>query len=248
MRAQARGVRGVKPHERILVALDMPEPERAYELARALRGRVGGVKIGLELFGAGGPSVVRAIREQGVDVFVDLKLHDIPNTVAGAAASVARSGARWFTMHALGGSKMLRAGARAAREAAVEQGLDPPVTLAVTVLTSHDDADLAQTGIAGPCRDAVLRLARLASDAGIDGLVCSPLEIRAVRGVLPQGTLVVPGIRPGGTSRNDQARTSTPADAVEAGADLLVIGRPITRAVDPVAAADAIRDQIAQLD
>lgn len=238
----------MKPHERILVALDTPEPRQALELARRLHGRVGGVKIGLELFGAGGPEVVRDIRALDVDVFVDLKLHDIPHTVAGAAAAIARSGARWFTMHALGGRKMLCSGLRAARESAREHGLEPPLALAVTVLTSHVDQDLVETGLSGPCRAAVVRLARLAADAGIAGLVCSPLEIRAVREIVPGGTLVVPGIRPGGTSRNDQARTATPTEAVRAGADLLVIGRPITRADDPVAAAAAIAKQIAALE
>jgi orotidine-5'-phosphate decarboxylase len=232
----------VKAHERILVALDTPDRRRALDLAGALGGRVGGVKVGLELFSAAGPEIVRELRTSGVDVFLDLKLHDIPNTVAGAAAAAARLGVTFLTVHALGGPEMIRRGARGAAEAATEAGLPAPVVLAVTILTSHDDDDLRRLGVEGTGREAVGRLAGLAREAGAGGIVCSPLEIAEVRRAFPSATLVVPGIRPADLSvgRDDQARTATPAEAVRAGADRIVIGRPITAASDPVAAAEAI--------
>ncbi len=234
----------MKPHERILVALDTPDPDRARVLARALVGRVGGFKIGLELFCSCGPSLVMEIREIGLPIFLDLKLHDIPNTVAGAASAAARLGVAFLTVHALGGGPMIRRAAAAASEAASGAGLPVPTVLAVTVLTSHDDAELERLGIAGPSGSAVERLACLARDAGAGGLVCSPLEIAAARAVFPSGVLVVPGIRPAGSGADDQARTSTPARALRLGADRIVIGRPITRAPDPAAAADAIAREI----
>jgi orotidine-5'-phosphate decarboxylase len=236
----------MEPRERILVALDTPDPARALETAGVLRGRVGGFKIGLELFTAGGPEIVERIRDGGDEVFVDLKLHDIPNTVGGAAATVARLGVSFFTMHALGGRTMLRTGVERARAVAAESGFPAPTALAVTVLTSHSDDDLSEIGVDGPCGTAVERLAALARSAGVGGLVCSPLELQRVRAVFPSGTLVVPGIRPAGSDRGDQARTATPAVAVARGADRLVIGRPITRAENPAAAAEAIALEIAE--
>ena len=226
--------------ERLFVALDTPDAGRARELLRSLLGAVGGFKVGLELYGSCGPELVREIRASGAAVFLDLKLHDIPNTVAGAAAAIGRLGPSFFTVHALGGAEMIRRGAAAATESAAAVGLPAPQTLAVTVLTSHDDASLERIGLAGPCSGAALRLAELARDAGAGGIVCSALEVGAVRRLFPEGTLVVPGIRPDGASADDQSRTATPARALAAGADLLVVGRPITRAEDPVAAAQAI--------
>jgi len=231
-------------HERIFVALDTPSEDRALELVRLLRGRIGGFKVGFELFSATGPDLARRIVGDGFRLFLDLKLHDIPNTVAGGAAAITRLGASYFTLHAGGGPRMIRRGVEASREAA-ESPADAPVALAVTVLTSHDDDELAAIGLQGPCGPAVLRLATLARDAGAGGIVCSPLEVRAVREIFPQGILVVPGIRPAGTAgTDDQTRTATPAATVAAGADLLVIGRPITRADDPAAAAAAIGREI----
>jgi len=229
------------PHERLYVALDTPDASRARKLARALAGRVGGFKIGLELFTSHGPDLVRELRDSG-RIFLDLKLHDIPNTVAGAAAAIARLGVDYFTVHASGGPAMLKRASVAAAEAAGAAGLAAPTLLAVTVLTSLDDATLDIVGLRGPSAAAVERLARLTRESGAGGLVCSAREVQRAREVFPSGTLVVPGIRPGATAvgNDDQARTATPAEAVERGADLLVVGRPITDAADPAEAAAAI--------
>jgi orotidine-5'-phosphate decarboxylase len=237
----------VRPHERIFVALDTPDPSRAIELARRLSGRVGGMKIGLQLFSSAGPDVVHRVIDVGMDVFVDLKLHDIPNTVAGAAAAVTRLGASFFTVHALGGEAMIRRAVESSAEAASSAGRPEPTVLAVTILTSHADEDLDRIGVGGPCSTAVERLAGVARGGRAGGIVCSPLEIERVRRIFPEATLVVPGIRPGGKRQgatDDQQRIATPGRAVEAGADRLVIGRPITGADDPVAAAEAIASEI----
>jgi orotidine-5'-phosphate decarboxylase len=237
----------LEPHERIFVALDTPELERARTLVSALRGRVGGFKVGLELFTSHGPRLVHEILDSGSQVFLDLKFHDIPNTVAGSAAAATRCGASFFTVHASGGQAMIRRAVEAAGEAAEASGRTPPIVLAVTVLTSHDDAELDDIGLAGPCGAAVLRLAGLAREAGAGGLVCSPLELGKIRAAFPEGVVVVPGIRPAGlgaVARDDQSRTATPASAVAAGADRLVIGRPITRAEDPAGAAEAIAEEV----
>jgi orotidine-5'-phosphate decarboxylase len=236
----------VKPEARTFVALDTPDRERALVLGRTLAGRVGGVKIGLEAFVACGPSLIDAMRDLGHAVFLDLKFHDIPNTVSGAAAAAARTGVGLFTVHALGGPAMVGAAVAASRKAA-SPGTEPPVVLAVTILTSHDDASLRRIGIDGTCADAVPRLAAIAREAGAGGVVCSPLEVAAARRAFPDGLLVVPGIRPATSeprTPDDQARVSTPAAAVRAGADLIVVGRPITEASDPAAAAAAIADDI----
>jgi orotidine-5'-phosphate decarboxylase len=236
----------MKGHERILVALDTPDADRARGLVNRLQGKVGGFKIGLQLFTIAGPTIVDEVRRSGAEMFLDLKLHDIPNTVAGAAAAAARMGVSFFTLHACGGAKMIARGVEAAAEAAEAAGLPRPIALAVTVLTSHDDGDLESIGLKGPCGVAVRRLAALARDAGAGGLVCSALEVEAARAIFPGGMLVVPGIRPSGGEPNndDQARVATPAQAVTCGADRLVIGRPITGADDPAAAAEAIAAEI----
>ena len=186
----------IRPHERILVAVDTPDRARIRDLAVRLTGRVGGFKIGLEAFTALGPEPVREILADGCPVFLDLKLHDIPNTVAGAAAAAGRLGVRFLTVHALGGVAMMRRAVEASRDAAAEAGHPAPSVLAVTILTSHADEDLGRAGIAGPCDAAVVRLAGLAREAGVGGVVCSPLEVAAVREAFPDGELVVPGIRP----------------------------------------------------
>jgi orotidine-5'-phosphate decarboxylase len=195
------------------------------------------LKVGLELFAAEGPAAVRAVAALGRPVFLDLKLHDIPNTVEGAARSAAASGARLLTVHAAGGPAMVRAAVR---------GAGPGVrVLAVTVLTSLDAAALDEVGLAGPPGEAVLRLARLAVAAGAGGLVCSPQEVRSVRSAVGPGPLlVVPGVRPAGSAVGDQSRVATPAAAVADGADVIVVGRPLREGTDPAAAARRIAEEI----
>ena len=221
--------------ERICVALDSPNPAEVVSMARRLDGEVGMVKVGLTAFTAAGPSLIGELGSQRV--FLDLKLHDIPAQVAGAVRQVSRLGVALTTVHATGGRAMLAAAAEAS-------GPDLKV-VAVTVLTSLNDADLSALGLGGSAGEVVLRLADLALGCGVDGLVCSPLEVASIRqrfGTHAEGGpyLVVPGIRPAGAEANDQQRTLTPAEALEAGADLLVVGRPITSAPDPKAAARAL--------
>jgi len=223
----------MQPRDRICAAIDFPTWAAAEPFARAVAAEVGMLKVGLELFAAEGPPAVRAAAALGRPVFLDLKLHDIPNTVEGAARSAAASGASLLTVHAAGGSEMVRAAVRGA-------GAGVRV-LAVTVLTSLDDAALLAIGLAGPAEAAVVRLARLAVGAGVAGVVCSPREVAAVRAAVGPGPLlVVPGVRPPGASTGDQARVATPAEAVHAGADVLVVGRPLREGPDPAAAARAI--------
>ena len=226
---------------RVLVALDVGSAEDAVRMARSLVGRVGGFKVGLELMMGPGPAVVSAVAELGSPVFADAKLHDIPNTVGRAAASLSRAGARWITAHAGGGADMVRAavdGAGANGEARV---------LGVTVLTSLDEAMLAATGVAGSVGRQVARLTRLVADCGVEGVVCAVRELGDVAQVAPDLIRVTPGIRPSGTESHDQKRTATPAEAVRRGATYLVIGRSITSATDPPAAADAIVEEIASV-
>jgi orotidine-5'-phosphate decarboxylase len=223
----------MEARERICAALDFPSWAEAEPFARAVAPAVGMLKVGLEIFAAEGPPAVRAAAALGRPVFLDLKLHDIPNTVEGAARSAARSGAALLTVHASGGAEMVRAAVRGA-----EGKLR---ILAVTVLTSLDADALRAIGLDGPPEAAVVRLARLAVSAGAGGLVCSPHEVRAVRAAVGPGPLlVVPGVRPPGAAKGDQARVATPAEAVAAGADVIVVGRPLRDAADPVAAARAI--------
>jgi orotidine-5'-phosphate decarboxylase len=236
----------MNPAERTFVALDTRDLDRARTLAKILAGRVGGFKIGLEAFVAFGPPLIEEMRSLGHVVFLDLKFHDIPNTVAGAAAAAARLGVGFFTVHALGGTEMMVRAVEAGR-AGAQPGSEPPIVLAVTILTSHDDLSLRRIGIEGDCAAAVPRLAALAREAGAGGVVCSPLEVASARRAFPEGVLVVPGIRPatdGPRPPDDQARVASPGAAVAAGADRIVVGRPITEAPDPAAAADAIADDI----
>jgi len=220
----------------IFVAIDTPDLGRALALAKAVKPHVGGLKVGLEFLTAQGPDGVRAIADLGLPVFADTKFHDIPNTVAGAAREIARLGIAMFNVHASGGEAMLRGARQAAR------AVDPKVLLiAVTVLTSFEDKDVEEVGQRGPAADQVVRLALLAQRAGLDGVVCSAREIALVRKAMGPGFLiVVPGIRPAGSDLADQRRVMTPQDAARAGADILVIGRPITAAADPAEAARAI--------
>jgi orotidine-5'-phosphate decarboxylase len=229
------------PIDRLIVALDFPSAEAALELACQLQGTCRWFKVGMELYYAAGNSVIDRLRDRGFEVFLDLKLHDIPNTVAGAVRSVAGAGASLLTVHAGGGEQMLRAAAQAA------SAPGSPRLLAVTVLTSMDAAELATVGVSDTPATQVLRLAQLARAAGIDGLVCSPEEVAAVRELMgPSALLVTPGIRPAGATVGDQSRIATPADAIVRGASMLVVGRPITQAADPAKAAAAILEQIRQ--
>ncbi len=220
----------------VLVALDVPTRERALELAGQLSSHVGGLKIGLELFCACGPQIVEEIGAQRV--FLDLKFHDIPNTVAAASRVAARLGVHIFNVHCLGGLEMMRAAADAARETNAEVKV-----IGVTILTSHDSDSLKKIGLSETPREAVPRLAMLAQEAGLDGVVCSAREILPVRAACGDDFLLVtPGIRPANSERGDQKRVLTPSEALKAGANYLVVGRPITGAADPVKAAQSLFD------
>lgn len=231
--------------DRILVALDTPELERAKTLVNMLDGHVGGVKIGLEFFNSNGPQGVQALTAGGIAYFLDLKFHDIPNTVSSAVRTVVPLAPLMLNVHALGGREMLRAANEAAREAADAAKATRPLVLAVTVLTSLDDTDLRATGQQNSAEEQALRLACLAQECALDGVVCSPAAITGIRKFCgPDFTLVVPGIRQTGATAHDQKAVATPAWAVTAGADYLVIGRAITEASDPVAAARRITADI----
>jgi len=225
----------------IFVAIDTPDLQRALTLSRAVKDHVGGLKIGLEFITACGPDGVRKIVGIGLPVFADVKFHDIPNTVAAASRELARLGAKIFNIHASGGEVMMREAAAAAH------AVDPNVkVIGVTVLTSIDDTLLDSVGQRGPAGEQVVRLARLAKASGLDGVVCSAHEIGALRQACGKDFLLVtPGIRPAGADLADQRRVMTPAQAFAAGADILVIGRPITGAKDPAAAARAIAAELA---
>jgi orotidine-5'-phosphate decarboxylase len=223
--------------KRVVVPLDFPDAKSALELAARLDPKLCRVKVGKELFVASGPSVIDALQARGFEVFLDLKFHDIPNTVAGACRSAARLGVWMMNVHAAGGAAMLRA----AREA-VADFPQPPLLIAVTMLTSLSQADLAAVGFAGTLEANVERLARLAHACGLDGVVCSAQEAPLVRSAVSERfVLVTPGIRLAGGSKDDQSRTVTPGEAVRLGAHYLVIGRPITQSDDPVATLEAIR-------
>src|SRR5512146_1762521 len=226
--------------ERLIVALDFPRATDARRVVQGVGEAAGTFKIGKQLFTAEGPGFVRELVSAGKRVFLDLKFHDIPNTVAGAVQSAAGLGVSMLTVHAAGGSRMLKAAVEAAANSP-----NPPAVLAVTVLTSLTDADLQEAGVSGRVLDQVLRLAELAQTAGCQGVVASAAEARELRRVLGTGFwIVTPGVRPTGDDKGDQARVVTPADAVRAGADYIVVGRPITQAADPGAAA---RNVVAEL-
>ena len=216
-----------RPQDKIIIALDVPDTDGALRLLDSLGDPPALCKIGLELFTAEGPSVIKAVQDRGSRVFLDLKFHDIPNTVAHAVKSASGLGVAMTTLHASGGPVMLEAAAKAAEGSEL-------LLLAVTVLTSMDAAQLSSTGISVEPREQVLRLAGLASDAGIDGIVCSPLEVNAIRTSLGNNLrIVTPGVRPTWAATGDQKRVMTPAEAVKEGSDWLVIGRPITAAENP---------------
>jgi orotidine-5'-phosphate decarboxylase len=220
--------------DRLIVALDVPKAEAARGLLDRLAGHVGMFKVGSQLFTAAGPALVHEIVGRGEKVFLDLKFHDIPNTVAGAVASASRLGVSFVDVHGLGGRAMMEAGVGALPAMGTR-------LLAITILTSHDEESLGEIGVNGSMAESVRRLAQLAKEAGTDGVVASPHEVAVVRAACGSDFLIVtPGIRPAGAARGDQARAATPAAALAAGADYIVVGRPITEAADPAAAADAI--------
>jgi orotidine-5'-phosphate decarboxylase len=216
----------------VYVAIDTPDPDRAKAIAGRVRTHVGGLKLGLEYFSANGPAGVREMAEFGLPIFLDLKLHDIPNTVAKAVQALNPLDLAILTIHAAGGRAMME-DAKAAASSGTK-------VVAVTVLTSLDEEDLAATGISGAPSAQVVRLAALAREAGMDGVVCSGAEVAALKKAWPDGYFVVPGVRPAGGAAGDQKRVVTPRKAMDAGASILVVGRPITLAEDPDAAARAI--------
>jgi orotidine-5'-phosphate decarboxylase len=221
--------------------LDTTDVAKAMEWARAIKPFVGGLKIGMEFFNANGPQGVAKVADVGLPIFLDLKLHDIPNTVAGGIRALLPLGIAFTNIHASGSAAMMRAAA----EEAAKAGAKRPKILGVTLLTSLDASDLAATGVSGTAMEQVVRLAKLAQASGLDGVVCSAHEIEPLRRALgKEFILVVPGIRPASAALADQKRVMTPREAFALGADVLVIGRPITAAADPAAAARAIRDEL----
>jgi orotidine-5'-phosphate decarboxylase len=226
---------------RLIVALDVPTREAALDLVGKLEGACGWFKVGLELFTATGPGIVEELAKRGHSVFLDLKFHDIPNTVAGAVRSAAGLGTRMMTLHGLGGPAMLTAAQNEIAKLA-----NPPQLLAVTVLTSMDAEQLHAIGVGATPAAEAEHLARLGLESGIRGFVCSPQEVAALRAIAgPEGVLVVPGIRPAGAAVGDQKRIATPAETLRQGASFLVVGRPITQATEPGAAAKKILDEMA---
>jgi orotidine-5'-phosphate decarboxylase len=224
-------------NKRVIVPLDVPEAAQALALAARLDAKLCRVKVGKELFTAAGPAVVGELQQRGFEVFLDLKYHDIPNTVAGACRAAARLGVWMLNVHASGGEAMMRA----ARDA-VAAVARPPLLIGVTILTSLGDADLRKVGFSGSAEENVVRLARLTRASGLDGVVCSAREAQALREATGRDfVLVTPGIRLPGSSPDDQARTVTPSEAVKMGASYLVIGRPITQSADPAATLESIR-------
>jgi orotidine-5'-phosphate decarboxylase len=234
--------------DQLLVALDVESGTRARQLADALRGIAGGFKIGSRLFTLEGPSIVRDLTKQGDRVFLDLKFHDIPNTVATAVGAAAALGVWMVNVHASGGTRMMQAAADAARETAYKEGLKAPLVIAVTVLTSMNDASLGEVGLNAPVLNQVVRLAKLTRSAGLDGVVASARETALIREACGRDfTIVTPGIRSGSaepTGKDDQERTMTAAQALAAGASYIVVGRPIIAAPDPRAAAERIVGEI----
>ncbi len=227
--------------DKLIIALDVEKPEQALTLVRELRGVAGMFKVGSQLFTAAGPQIVRDIIALDTKVFLDLKFHDIPHQVAGAARSAAELGVALFTVHASGGSEMMRRAVQSAAEVEAKTGVHSAV-LAISVLTSMDASTLSDIGVTSSPGDSVLQLVRLAEGAGVDGVVASPQEIETIRNTVsnPNFLVVTPGIRPAASQSEDQKRVATPAAAIAAGASYLVVGRPITGAPDPVAAAAQI--------
>ncbi len=232
-------------HNPIIAALDVPNAAAAVQLAELIAPAVGAFKIGGELFTAAGPDIVKRIRATGANVFLDLKFHDIPNTVTKSVASAIRLNVQMLTIHTSGGGEMMRAAEKSAQDTAQQLGVPVPLVLGVTVLTSSNGATLAEIGCEPDVEKQVSRLALLAAQSGLRGLVCSPLEIIALRKIIPAHVqLVTPGIRTGAEKADDQKRTLTPREAIAAGANWLVIGRPIYAAENPRAAAEKILETL----
>lgn len=228
----------------LIVALDVPDARTGLGLTQQLNGLVTNYKIGKELFVAEGPAIVRALREKGLEVFLDLKFHDIPNTVARACRESVKLGVRWLTLHASGGSEMMQAASDSVREESKSDDQRPRL-LAVTVLTSLDDAALKEIGVDHTVAGQVLHLARLAKASGMDGVVASVSEAGLIREELgPDFLIVTPGVRPAWAQANDQKRTATPADATKAGANYIVVGRPITADPNPRQAAERVLQEL----
>jgi orotidine-5'-phosphate decarboxylase len=231
--------------ERLIFALDVDEFAQAQRWVRELRNLVGVFKVGKQLFTRCGPDVVKMIRDEGGEVFLDLKYHDIPNTVAMAGIEACRLGVKIFNVHALGGREMMSETARKAAESCLAAGIPVPLRIAVTILTSSTDATLREIGIDRPVAEMVPRLAKLTQEAGFDGVVASPLEVVQIRAACgPEFKIITPGVRPAFASADDQKRIMTPGEAISAGADYLVIGRPISAAAEPMRAAQLILDEI----
>lgn len=225
---------------KVLVALDFANADEALNFVKTLKPDACRLKVGKELFAVAGPEFVKKLVEQGFDVFLDLKYHDIPNTVAKAVQAAARMGVWMVNVHALGGRKMMQAAKQA-----IEESENKPLLIAVTILTSMEQSDLNELGLPGTPRDNVLRLAKLAKVSGMDGIVCSAQEAADIRSELGEDfCLVTPGIRPAGSDVNDQKRIMTPADAIAAGSSYLVVGRPITQAEQPLAVLDQINQSL----
>ncbi|HKB64388.1 MAG TPA: orotidine-5'-phosphate decarboxylase [Pyrinomonadaceae bacterium] len=231
---------------KLIVALDVDNARKARELVSALRGVAGMFKIGMQLFTAAGPALVREIISSGERVFLDLKYHDIPNTVALAGVEATRLGVSIFNIHASGGSEMMLRTAESVSECAAAEGLPRPLVIAVTILTSANEVAVAEVGFGAAPAELVPRLALLAQASGMDGVVASPLEVSIIRSVVkrPDFVVVAPGVRPAGAGLFDQKRVTTPRDAIRAGADYVVVGRPILEAPDPAQAAQQILDEL----
>jgi orotidine-5'-phosphate decarboxylase len=232
--------------KRLIVALDVDTPARALDLVSELREVAGAFKVGSQLFTATGPDIVRQIIARGGNVFLDLKFHDIPNTVESSAIEAVRLGVSIFNVHAAGGRRMMESAIKAVRAESDRLGITPPLLIAVTVLTSSDDSTLLECGVNDSVADQVLRLSTLSHEIGLNGVVASPREIRIIRQAIPDPAFVIvtPGVRPLGSNKDDQSRTMTPAQAITAGATYIVVGRPITSAPNPTSAALQILDQI----
>jgi orotidine-5'-phosphate decarboxylase len=237
----------VNPKDRLIVALDVDTEEKAIELVEKLKNEVRFFKVGFELFSSCGPSIIERIKETGAEIFLDLKFHDIPNTVAKAAVSVTRLGVYMFNVHGLGGYDMMKKTAEDVEEEARRLGIEKPKIIAVTILTSMDESSLKKIGINESIKDEVLKLARMAKEASLDGVVASPIEAKMIRQELGDEFLIItPGVRPAGAAIQDQKRIATPKSAIKDGASFIVVGRPITEAKDPVAAAREILKEIGE--